>query len=441
MKLSETIVPIICALAAAAAGCDGAQNTQDGSELLGSVTVDLSLAPPDARCAVLTVTPETGSPVVRRMPLSPEQAVTFTLGALPTGDVTVTEEVFTVICMFASEAMPTWIADPVTVTLNPSATITFNLRRADEPGQLTAISNFPTKASPIHMINLSAQGPLSVAAGPDDNVWFTDGAGASVTRLAADGSRTSFTVPGSVGMRIGPITAGPDGQLWFGIADPSAGPRIGRISTSGTVTEIDLPASVQDITHITTGHDGNIWFTDVFGNQIDQYSMDGVLTRFNVPTPNALPSGIAAGTDGNIWFTEESASQVGRITPTGTVTEFTTLTPNAVPDAITSGPDGSLWFVEKFVNQIGRITTSGTMTELTIPTGATFPESITSGSDGNLWMTESTTAQIARITPGGIFTEFALPDIEFPVEIISGPGGNIVFTTLQANLGQVQLPL
>ena len=38
-------------------------------------------------------------------------------------------------------------------------------------------------------------------------------------------------------------------------------------------------------------------------------------------TPDSEPSGIAAGPDGNLWFTENYGDRVGKITPAGVVTE------------------------------------------------------------------------------------------------------------------------
>src|SRR5437899_2191717 len=92
-------------------------------------------------------------------------------------------------------------------------------------------------------------------------------------------------------------------------------------------------------------------------------------TEFTVPTPGGAPQGIATGADGNLWFTEYFGNKVGRITTAGMITgEFTVPTPGSQPDGITAGPDGNLWFTEYFAGKIGRITTAGSITEFTIPT-------------------------------------------------------------------------
>ncbi len=40
----------------------------------------------------------------------------------------------------------------------------------------------------------------------------------------------------------------------------------------------------------------------------------GVVTELPIPTANSSPFGITTGPDGNLWFTESSAGQIGRIT-------------------------------------------------------------------------------------------------------------------------------
>jgi serine/threonine protein kinase len=48
----------------------------------------------------------------------------------------------------------------------------------------------------------------------------------------------------------------------------------------------------------------------------------GIITEFSVPTPKSVPATITTGPDGNLWFTEVLNSKIGRITPGGQITEF-----------------------------------------------------------------------------------------------------------------------
>ena len=129
----------------------------------------------------------------------------------------------------------------------------------------------------------------------------------------------------------------------------------------GAISEVAVPNSGPQ--GITTGPDGNLWFTEANSNQIGRISPSGVITQFTIPTANSNPMGITAGPDGNLWFTEETANQIGRITPTGTITEFPISSPDSDPIGITAGSDGNLWFTENNIIS----TDSGFQSQ--IPTG------------------------------------------------------------------------
>src|SRR5262249_26118808 len=109
---------------------------------------------------------------------------------------------------------------------------------------------------------------------------------------------------------------------------------------------------------ITSGPDGNLWFTES-GGSIGKITTQGVVTEYPVPTSGSLPWGITSGPDGALWFTEFGASTIGRITVDGTITEFTVPTSFSSPADITAGPDGNLWFSEWGGDKIGRVSVAG----------------------------------------------------------------------------------
>jgi streptogramin lyase len=253
---------------------------------------------------------------------------------------------------------------------------------------------------------------------------------------------TEFGTGISPGARPAGITTGPDGNLWF---TEFAGRRIGRMvvlpgnGIVGEVTEFTQGITAGDfLTDITAGPDGNVWYILNVGGRIGRITPQGVATEFDVGYHNMhLPTGITAGPDGNLWFTESSGNRIGRITPLGVITEFSAgITAGAQPAGIAAGPDGNLWFTEYGGDRIGRITPQGNVTEFAagITAGAT-PYWITAGPDGNLWFTESGGNRIGRITPQGIVTEF---DIGITAKagvwrIAAGPDGNLWFTESTAN--------
>ena len=164
--------------------------------------------------------------------------------------------------------------------------------------------------------------------------------------------------------------------------------KIGRITTSGVFTEFAVPTSSSNLQEIIAGPDGNLWFTEQFGNKIGRITPTGAITEFPTPTAVSWPQGITAGPDGAIWFTE-LFDRIGRITTDGVITEFTVPTFGASPFGITSGPEGALWFTEKTGNKIGRITTDGSVTEFDLPHPGDFPAGIVAGPDGALWFSEN----------------------------------------------------
>ncbi len=222
----------------------------------------------------------------------------------------------------------------------------------------------------------------------------------------------------------------------------------------GAITEFPLPGANLAPTSITTGSDGNLWFTE--NGNIGRMTPLGALSQF----PSATGTWITPGPDGALWFTETSQGRIGRMTTAGGFTEFTlpgnpppgagyTQPSQERPEAITVGPDGALWYTVQIFNRscvcvlggkIGRITTSGAFTEFTLPTGGTRRTSprafgIVSGPDGALWFTDTNLGKIGRITTTGALTQFNVPQGS-PQGIAAGPDGNLWFT---ANFGQSAL--
>jgi len=133
----------------------------------------------------------------------------------------------------------------------------------------------------------------------------------------------------------------------------------------------------------TVGPDGNLWFTEGNANKIGRITTTGVVTEFPIPHSCSQPEFITAGPDGNLWFIEYEARKIGKITTSGVITEFSV--PGSIPNSlymITAGPDGNLWFAELSRNQIGRITPAGVITEFPLPNTDSFPLWITTGPDG-----------------------------------------------------------
>ncbi len=247
---------------------------------------------------------------------------------------------------------------------------------------------------------------------------------------------TEFKLP-NTSSGPGGITAGPDGNLWF---TEVFGNKIGRLSTAGSVNgEFTVPGGsllTEYPAGITQGPDGNLWFAEITANLIGRITPAGAVKQFTVPTAGADPADIVSGPDGNLWFTETGANKIGRITPAGVFKEFPLPQGGMRPLGIAAGPDGNLWFSIAGSAAIGRISPQGVFQQFSLPDAAADPEpaAIAAGPDGNLWFTELNGNNIGRVTPAGAVTEFGLPTPgAFSAIITAGPDGNLWFTELNAN--------
>jgi streptogramin lyase len=278
-------------------------------------------------------------------------------------------------------------------------------------------------------------------------VYVTDSNGGS-------GSKTfSLTVNPTVGLGVlqevtaltagsypWSITSGPDGNLWF---TERAGNRIGRISPAGTLFESSSLLTASSAPYdITTGPDGNLWFAEYSAGKIGRITPAGnLLPELTPPTSSSGPVGIVTGPDGNIWFTEYNVGQIARYNPTTTMFTETAVPSGAssAPWGIVAGPDGNLWFAESRTGKIGKITTAATpvITEYTIP-GGSSPTGITVGADGNLWFVDSLAGLVGKVAPGtGTITTYAVPGFVTELyhdSIAAGPDGNVWFTSYQGGL-------
>jgi streptogramin lyase len=227
------------------------------------------------------------------------------------------------------------------------------------------------------------------------------------------------------------IVVGPDGALWFAESGTN---KIGRMTTSGAVTEFDLPTPGATPYDIASGPDGNLWFTENSVGQVGRITPAGVVTEFGLSSAFSSPTGITAGPDGNVWFTERSNGRIGRVTPTGTITEFVTPTQASGPTAIVAGPDGNLWFTEA-LGKIGRITPSGAITEFSVGNFTSFGlTDIAAGADGALWFIQQACCGVPealwRITVEGAKTRFPFPPGTGLLGIGAGPDGSLLLTAL-----------
>jgi RHS repeat-associated protein len=288
-------------------------------------------------------------------------------------------------------------------------TVTYAFERA-EPHQAHHEYPLPTGSE-----------PFGVTTGPDGNVWFTDEGTSKIGKTTTSGTITEYALPAGSGPHG--IVKGPDNNLWFSDRDSS---KIGKITTSGVITEYALPTKSWP-EGIAVGPDGNLWFADWGTGKIGKITTAGSITEYALVT-GSEPTGIVAGPDGNIWFSNFNdstlAKTLGKIAMSGgTATEYSI---TGYAQGIVSGPDGNVWYANPSTGRIGKMTTAGVSTEYALPENS-GPESIAVGPEGKLWFTDLRTSKIGSITTAGAVVEYAAGTNSEPKGIVTGPDKNMWF--------------
>lgn len=299
--------------------------------------------------------------------------------------------------------VPTAHGEPVAISIADDGSAWFTEHRANRIGRIgpgDAIHEYPVPVPPAAPLTPGVlgteaihspgelPGPGSMVAGPDGNMWFTEGGdsfgvsgvyGGQIAKIAPNGVVTEYQIP-STNAEPRTITAGPDGNLWFTESTLHGG-AVGRITPNGEIRIFALPES-HEPGGIAPGRDGALWFTDVvFGRQrivgmIGHITTSGEVSDFPLSTPEAQPDSITAGKEGDMWFTAfpppkpgangpplagPTSGRIGRITMGGRVTEFGS---HHAALEITQGPDGDMWFTQIASNALGRIAPNGRLSEV-----------------------------------------------------------------------------
>ena len=238
------------------------------------------------------------------------------------------------------------------------------------------------------------------------------------------------------------IAAAPDQSMWIANAGPlhARGPEryaVGRVDLAGHYRLYRTKGETYGITVLA---DGTVFATEPYTSRIARITTDGRVTEFPTPTRDAGPAAITTGPDGNAWFTESvpgGAAAIGRITPPGSITEFPVpplpylnTTVPADLGTIVAGHDERLWFATGL--GYGSIAMNGDVETFALPEPAS-PAGIAAAADGTLWITESSLARIDRVSPAGELDPLVLPDDADGVSIATGQDGAVYFTQSTAH--------
>lgn len=260
-------------------------------------------------------------------------------------------------------------SQPISITRGPDGNFWFTLQNSSQVARITPQGVITEFITPTFSF------PNDITPGPDGNVWFSEGATGQIAFITPEGQITEIQF--SLFDASSGITTGPDGNIWF---CDLTGNNIWRYNlTTRGLTKFPVPTPDSFPEDITTGADGNLWFTEQSGAKIGRITTSGVITEFGIDLGN--PRTIALGADGNLWFNLAFTPMIGRITPTGDMTFFPT--PNNV-EQIARGPGNTLLFTEFGANKIATITTDGLVTE-SQEFRNSQPTGITGGTPRTVW--------------------------------------------------------
>jgi streptogramin lyase len=265
------------------------------------------------------------------------------------------------------------------------------------------------------------------------------------------GALKQFKVP-TANSQPRAITTGSDGNRWFteGTEFTGSPAKIARITPAGVITE--FAPGVADgcnfciIGDIAQGPGGLLYIT----------SNDPTLMRFSVTTqsfqtPVQMPNSSALGGDlavsgTDAWITDFNNDVVWRYHLSSG--QFTS-SPVLDPADVAVDAAGNAWFTQPGdvnapgTSNIGRIdAATGAVTTTPTTNGSTTvaPHSITVASDGQVWFTARFTPQaVGRLNPaGGALTLFFTPSNPGPEGIAASPDGRVWFTqTTKGNIASI----
>jgi len=253
---------------------------------------------------------------------------------------------------------------PGVVTLGPDGRIWFNsivgshTMASRRHPETVAVTNYFGAVTTDGTFSIYGYNPtvfgafVGMVAGPDGNLWFTYQGGAGGVGGVAKVT-TSGTIVQNIPVNFAPgsIIAGPDNNLWF----TEDGARIGRVTTSGALSEFSTGLSGYSISNGNLGTDGtSIVFTatkqstlqaflctmstggslmaletipysgrqvsmpliadrlsfHVLDTGMTQIQPNGFQTTYTLPDPNSQRWGMAAVQSYGIWYSDKSTNAI-----------------------------------------------------------------------------------------------------------------------------------
>jgi streptogramin lyase len=267
-----------------------------------------------------------------------------------------------------------------------------------------------------------------------------------------------FVTPGGEGNDADGVAIGPDGNIYFGMWNPSA---LWKLEPTGV--------TFSKVTSLTGGVPEDLAFSPVNGHLFATIDGASDISEYftGVGTPNyygpitANMFFIKVDSAGDAWAGAEKGVAEIPYASGGQILSYTSPNSKSNIQAVTIDHSGNVWFTDRGDNSIGEIIPSEGaphVTEYPIPqaTGGdteASPYDITTASDGSIWFTESDTSfgdpannEIGEINPihsgsDVLFSMQHTPDEKQPQAIVGDKAGNVWYSAGGGNssdeLGEV----
>jgi streptogramin lyase len=260
-----------------------------------------------------------------------------------------------------------------------------------------------------------ASGPMAIAAAPDGSLWFAENTANYLGRVSSTGRMTEYVLPGQIGMPFD-VAPGSDGDIWFGDFQLDQNGNTTRTFTAhrlpnGQYVEFPLPENCgfrpEGFNALTATSNGNLWlgFCSVsvgFLTPADQF----------VLYPSASVGGIAIGLGTNVWVGE--SDEMVEYSSTGApIAAFGNVPADA---GAVIGANGDIWFLTNTMSAVGDFNpTTLSYTLYTLPTCNCNRDlgNLIAAPNGDLWFTEGQfpndyLGAIGQMTEAGVYTEYPI---------------------------------
>ena len=210
--------------------------------------------------------------------------------------------------------VPTTNSTPGGITVGPDNNLWFTEFNSGKIGRVSTNGVF----NEYHTGLATNSFIYRITKGPDNNLWFTETGVGKIGRI----NPTNFVIdqfPLALASQPFDIIAGSDNALWFSEYNSN---KIGRITIDAvpTINEYTVPRAnpvgTNGIYGLVLGSNNTIWFSEHLSSYIGSINVSSTATNFSkfpVPTTNSTPAFLTTDSGGNIWFTEIAGNNIGKL--------------------------------------------------------------------------------------------------------------------------------